>query len=299
MRALSYFVSEAGASLWRRPGAASVAVLTIAAGLFVLGFFLVIHVNLERVIGRWSESAEMSIYLADETTPEEVAEVERTIDASGLADGWERLSKEQAATRFREDFPDMAGAATQMEGNPFPASVEVRLKPEVRDAGAALDALDALARDLGALSGVADVRYDRRWIARLNAAVTFARGLGLLIVAMLAVAAALTVANVVQLAAAARRDEIQIMQLVGAPIAYVRGPFVVEGVLQGGLGAVVALLGLWVGLALLNVRYGGLAADVLGVGSVTFLPAAFWLGILGGGMLLGCIGGAIVARGVR
>lgn len=296
MRALSYFVSEAGASLWRRPRAASVAVLTIAAGLFVLGFFLVIHVNLERVIGRWSESAELSVYLADEATPEDVAEVERAIDASGLADGRERLSKEQAATRFREDFPDMAGAAAQMEGNPFPASVEVRLKPEVRDAGAALD---ALARDLGARSGVADVRYDRRWIARLNAAVTFARGLGLLIAAMLAVAAALTVANVVQLAAAARRDEIQIMQLVGAPIAYVRGPFVVEGVLQGGLGALVALLGLWVGLALLNLRYGAMAADVLGVGPVTFLPAAFWLGILGGGMLLGCIGGAIVARGVR
>lgn len=296
MRALSYFVSEAGASLWRRPRAASVAVLTIAAGLFVLGFFLVIHVNLERVIGRWSQSAELSVYLADDATPEDVAEVQRAIDASGLADGWERLSKEQAATRFREDFPDMAGAAAQMEGNPFPASVEVRLKPEVRDAGAALD---ALARDLGARSGVADVRYDRRWIARLNSVVTFARGLGLLIAAMLAVAAALTVANVVQLAAAARRDEIQIMQLVGAPIAYVRGPFVVEGILQGGLGALVALLGLWVGLALLNVRYGGLAADVLGVGPVTFLPAAVWLGILGGGMLLGCIGGAIVARGVR
>ena len=60
------------------------------------------------------------------------------------------------------------------------------------------------------------------------------RGVGLLIVTLLAIAAALTVANVVRLAAHARRDEIEIMQLVGAPLAYVRGPFVAEGVLQGG-----------------------------------------------------------------
>jgi cell division transport system permease protein len=296
MRALNYFISEAALSLWRGRRAAVVAVLTIAAGLFVLGFFLVLNVNLERVIGGWSESAELSIYLVDEITPEEVGELERVVDASGLAAHREQLSKEQAAARFREDFSDLGEAAAQMEGNPLPASIEVRLKPEARDAQGAVD---ALADAVGALGGVADVRYDRRWIARLSAAMTFVRGLGLLIVAMLATAAALTVANVVRLAAAARRDEIQIMQLVGAPLTYVRGPFVVEGVLQGGLGALVALVALWAGLGVLSARYGGLAADVLGPGAVAHLPGVYWLGIIGGGMLLGCIGGFVVARGVR
>jgi cell division transport system permease protein len=295
VRALNYFVTEAASSLWRRRGAAAIAVLTIAAGLFVLGFFLVVNQNLERVVGRWSESAELSVYFADEATDAEAAAAEAMIDASGLATGWERLSKAQAAARFREDFPDLAETASQMEGNPFPASLEVRLAAGTNGEGAAVD---ALARNLDALPGVADVRYDRRWIARLHGAVQLVRGLALLVVVMLAVAAALTVANVVRLAAAARQDEIQIMQLVGAPLAYVRGPFIVEGVLQGGVGALLALVTLWAALAALDARYGALAADVLG-GPITFLPVALWAGVLGGGMLLGCLGGAVVARAVR
>jgi cell division transport system permease protein len=295
VRALNYFVTEAARSLWRRRGAAAVAVLTIAAGLFVLGFFLVVSQNLDRVVGRWSESAELSVYFADEATDADIAGAESLVDASGLATGWERLSKEQAAARFREDFPDLAETASQMDGNPFPASLEVRLAPGLGEEGAAVD---ALARNLDALPGVADVRYDRRWIARLHGVVQLVRGLALLVVGMLAVAAALTVSNVVRLAAVAREDEIQIMQLVGAPIAYVRGPFIAEGVLQGGVGALLALVTLWAGLAALDARYGALAAGVLG-GPITFLPLGLWFGVLGGGMLLGCLGGFVVARGVR
>jgi cell division transport system permease protein len=296
LRAIKYFFVEAGASLWRRRGAATVAILTIAAGMFVLGFFLVLNSNLQRLVGRWSQSAELSVYLRDDVTPEQLKMVEEMVAESGLASGHEYLSKERAATRFREDFPDMAGAAARLESNPFPASFEVRLKSEVREAGAAVD---ALASNLASVPGVADVRYDRRWLGRLNAVVRFVRGIGLLIIAMLAVASALTVANVVRLAASARKDEIDVMQLVGAPFAYVRGPFVVEGILQGGAGALVAVLLLWIAFVAVRARYGAMLGDVLGGGTLTFLPLPFWLIIVVGGMLLGCAGGFIVARKVR
>lgn len=296
MRAIKYFFAEAGASLWRRRRAAAVAILTIAAGLFVLGFFLVLNANLQRLVGRWGESAELSVYLKDDATPEHVKAVEELIANSGLSAGHTYLSKEQAAERFRKDFPDMAGATAQLESNPFPASFEVQLSPEAREAG---EAVDSLASTVAAAPGVADVRYDRRWLTRLNAVVRFVRGIGLVIIGMLAVASALTVANVIRLAAAARRDEIHIMQLVGAPFAYVRGPFVVEGILQGGAGALVAVLLLWGLFGVIRTRYGQLMADVLGGSSLTFLSPAFWVIIVGGGMLLGCVGGLIVARKVR
>jgi cell division transport system permease protein len=79
----------------------------------------------------------------------------------------------------------------------------------------------------------------------------------------------------------------------------VRGPFVVEGILQGGIGALSAILLLWVVFLVGNARYGSLAAEALGLGSLTFLPVELWLLLVAGGMLLGCIGGLIVARGVR
>jgi cell division transport system permease protein len=89
------------------------------------------------------------------------------------------------------------------------------------------------------------------------------------------------------------------MQLVGAPLAYVRGPFVVEGVLQGGVGALLAILTLGLVFSAARARYGALAAEALGLGSITFLPAQLCLLLIVGGMLLGCLGGFVVARNVR
>lgn len=296
MRAFKYFLTEAAASLWRGWRAATIAILTIAVGLFVLGFFLVANGNLQRLTGRWAESAELSVYLTDDSTPEQQMIVSDLIDKSGLAAQRTYVSKEEAARRFQTDFPDLATAAGTLDRNPFPASFEVRLNPAIREAEAAVD---TLAATLGGLAGVADVRYDRRWLSRLNAAIRFVRGIGLLIVVMLAVASALTVANVVRLAAAARRDEIEIMQLVGAPFAYVRGPFIVEGVLQGGAGALLALALLWILFLVADARYGATAAEALGLGTLTFLPLELVAGLVVGGMVLGCIGGLVVARSVR
>jgi cell division transport system permease protein len=296
VHALRYFLVEASASLWRGRKAAVLSVLTIAGGLFVLGFFMALNTNLQRVVGRWTESAELSVYLKDDATTAQLQVVDDLIAQSGLAAAREYVSKPQAAARFKQDFPDLAGAADRMESNPFPASFEVRLKPAVREAGTAVD---NLAATLAGVQGVADVRYDRRWLARLNAVVRFLRTLGLAIIVLLAVASALTVANVVRLAAAARQDEIEIMALVGAPLAFVRGPFVVEGILQGGAGALLAMVLLWVVFGLANAKYGAAAAQAIGLGAITFLPLSLSLIIVLGGMVLGCLGGLIVARAVR
>jgi cell division transport system permease protein len=296
MRAFNYFVSEAAASLWRGRKAAILSVLTIAGGLFVLGFFLVLNSNLQRLVGRWTESAELSVYLKDDATPEQLRVVDDLISGSGLATEREYISKDQAVARFKQDFPDLAGATSRLETNPFPASFEIRLKPEVREAGGAVD---NLATTMAGLGGVADVRYDRRWLTRLNSVVRLLRALGFGVILLLAFASALTVANVVRLAASAREDEIEIMTLVGAPLAYVRGPFIVEGVLQGGVGALVAIVLLWLAFAAANARYGATAAQAVGLGAITFLPWSLGFLIVGGGMLLGCLGGLIVARAVR
>ncbi len=296
MRGFNYFLAEASASLWRGRRAAVLSVLTIAGGFFVLGFFLVLNSNLQRLVGRWTESAELSVYLKDDATQEQLRIVDELIGGSGLAASREYVSKSQAVARFKQDFPDLAGAAARLESNPFPASFEIRLRPEVREAGGAVD---NLASTLTGLEGVADVRYDRRWLSRLNSVVRLLRGLGIGIVLLLAFASALTVANVVRLAASAREDEIEIMTLVGAPLAYVRGPFVLEGVLQGGVGALVAVVLLWLVFVTANARYGATAAQAVGLGAITFLPWTIGVLLVLAGMALGCVGGLIVARGVR
>jgi cell division transport system permease protein len=296
MRALKYFVTEAAASLWRGRRSAILAILTIGAGLFVLGFFLIVNTNVRRLTERWGESAEFAVYLRDDITKPQLEAVQSLIDSSGLSAARQYVSKEQAAERFGKDFPDLGATAGKLSRNPFPASVDVRLRPEVRTAE---EAVDTLAKTLSAQPGVTDVRYDRRWLTRLNGVITFVRSIGLVIVALLALASALTVANVVRLAAHARRDEIEIMQLVGAPLAYVRGPLVLEGVMQGGAGAIVAIVALGLLFSVARARYGAAVADAVGLGAITFLPVELWIILLLGGMLLGSVGGLIVARSVR
>ena len=286
MHALRYFFAEAAASLWRGRGASALAILTIATGIFVLGFFLVANANFQRVVDRWSESAELSVYLHDSVTAEQLARIDEMAAASGLAARREYLSKAQALARFQTDFPDLAATAGTLGDNPFPASFELQLRSDVREATGAVDGLVAA---LSALAGVSDVRYDRQWLTRLNTVVRGGRLVALGIVAMLVLAAAMTVGNVVRMTAAARRDEIEIMQLVGAPFAYVRGPFVAEGILQGGLGAVLALAALTGTFYLVRARFGPL----------TFLPVPMVAVLLAGGMLLGCVAGYVVARRVR
>lgn len=296
MRALQYFFSEAFESLWRNRRAALLSMLTIGAGLFVLGFFLMVNANLQRIIGRWSDAAELAVYLRDDAQPQQIATINELVTKSGLASSVTLVSKDDARKEFARDFPDLASAAAALERNPFPASFAVRLNAAAQSAPAAVENLTST---LGSAAGVADVRYDRTWIARLDSTVRVIRGVGLAIILLLACAAALTVANVVRLTAMARSNEIEIMQLVGAPFAYIRGPFIAEGLIQGGLGALAAIVLLLVTFAGIRARFGTMMADAVGLTGVAFVPTEILLLLVVGGMALGCIGGFVVARGVR
>jgi cell division transport system permease protein len=294
MQGLKYFVREATVSLWRGRRAALLSVATIAAAVFVLGGFLLMGANLDRMVARWSAAAEFSVYWRENATREQQDGVDRVLAGSGVVAARESVTKNGALQRFKRDFPALAIAAGSLERNPLPASVEVRLRP-----GANPDSVGQLAAQIGQMAGVADVRYDRQWIERVLAVVVLARGLGVLLAAVLIVAACLTVANVVRLALFARLDEVRIMALVGAPMSYIRGPFVVEGILQGGIGTVAAVVLLYVGFRAAQARYGDAMASLAGDASFVFLPAGLTVLLVLGGLALGCVGGMVAARGAR
>jgi cell division transport system permease protein len=113
---------------------------------------------------------------------------------------------------------------------------------------------------------------------------------------LMALAAALTVASVVRLGLQGRRDEIEIMQLVGSPIAFIRGPFVAEGVIQGGVGALIAIACLWLGFAVAGSWWGTGLGTLLEGDSLQFLPLSFCAALAAGGMVVGGVGGFAAAR---
>ena len=294
MRAWQYAFDEALASLWRGRRSGALSTATIGVALFVLGAFLITTSNLERLGREWSNSAQLSVYLTDGVTAADRATIERTLapgSPGSVVASIQYLSKADALARFKKTFSDLTSTIDGLGENPLPASFEVQLL------GGASSAVDLLVAEVRQLPGVADVRYDREWLARLVAAIDVIRLVGGVLGLLLTLAAALTVANVVRLGLYARRDELDIMELVGAPSAYVRGPFVMEGTVQGGLGAVAALAALGVVFLALRGRYLVPLASAINLSAVHFLPVELCLLLVAGGMLVGCIGGLVAALG--
>jgi cell division transport system permease protein len=291
MRALRYAFDEAITSIWRERPSGLLPTMTIALALFVLGAFLLLTTNLERLGAGWSSAAEMSVYLADEASPAEREAIERALAPGAIVLGREFVSKSEALTRFKQTFGDLASTIDSAGENPLPASYEVRLRT-----GSGLDAgVDGLAAQIRRLSGVADVRYDRQWLDRLQSAISVIRAIGFMLASLLTIAAALTVANVVRLGLNARRDELDIMRLVGAPKAFVRGPFLMEGVLQGGLGAIVGLAALIAAFVLVRARYVAPLTSTIDVSAIGFLSLGLCALLVLGGMAVGCVGGLVAA----
>jgi len=287
MRALAYAWQEAVTSLARARWTLVLSIATIAVAFAMLGAFRVISGTVERVAGGWSEAAEVSVYLDDVVTEAERTAVRQVIDRSGIAAGVTLVSKEQALARFGAEFPELGDVTASLDANPFPASFEIR----VSEAGMAGGA-DALAANLAAMPGVADVRFDRQWLSRLIAVITALRTAGWVAALALVLGAATTVVAVVRLSFEARREEIGIMALVGAPVAFIRGPFVMEGAIQGALGALAALGG----LSLLGRALGqalGPLATALGPDALRPLLWTDIAGLLVGGAVVGAAAGLL------
>ena len=292
MRAFDYALRQGWASLWRSRGSSTFAIIAIALAIIVLGALLLLTWNVEQLLARWSSAAEFSVYLRDDATSEQRGAIESLIDQSGVTAGREYVSKGDALSRFRREFAELASLTSGFEDNPFPASVEVRVRADADADGRAED----LVRRLAAAPGVADVRYDREWLARIASGLATIRAAGLALATLMAIAAGVTVATVVRLGLYARREELEIMELVGAPLTFIRGPFIAEGLLQGGLGAVLAVVLLGLAYAVVVSWWGQDLSALVDGGAVQFLPPRLLAYLVAGGMAVGSAGGFAAAR---
>jgi len=283
LRAFSYFVSEALTSLWRSRLVNAVSVGTIAVSLFVLGAFLTVASALSGLVTRWTETVQVIVYLED-ATPDRVREsLANRLGEDPAVASLQFVSREEALARFRGMFRDLSSLPEDLGENPFPASLEVSLRPQRQSAAE----VERLPKAFTGVPGVREIQYDLLWIERLSTGVRLVRVVGAFLGGILVLAAVFTISNVIRLTIYAREDELDIMRLVGATRAYVKGPFVAEGVIQGGLGGLAASLLLWTALAWLSrdLQF----SDLLPHATLSLSPALAVL-LVAGGMLVGLAG---------
>ncbi|HVO13091.1 MAG TPA: permease-like cell division protein FtsX [Vicinamibacteria bacterium] len=283
LRALLYFFQEALTSLWRSRLVNAVSIGTIAVSLFVLGAFLTVASRMGEVVSRWTEKIQVIVYLDDGIESRVLESLENRLRQDAAVAAIDRVSREQALARFRELFRDLRSLPDDLGENPFPASLEVTLRPEHQSPAE----VQRLATAFTGVPGVKEIQYDLLWIERLATGVKLVRGTGAFLGGILVLAAVFTISNVIRLTIYAREDELDIMRLVGASRAYVRGPFVAEGMMHGGLGGAAASLLLWGALAW--VARGLASSDLLGRASLG-LPSGVAPLLVAGGMAVGVAG---------
>lgn len=234
---LGYFFREALRRLWvsKRTSLAAIAMITIS--LLILGGFLLVAENLRRAVVQWETRSRVTVYLTVDATPDQIGAIERFLASDPNLTKRRFVSREEALRRFKEHFSNMSSVISQLDENPFPPSFEVDIAPELEHSPVFAFRM----ADLEKLPGVEQVQFDWEWLRRLDRLIRFLNIAGILAGGILALAAAFTIANVIRLTMLLYREEIEIMRLVGATETIIRGPFLVEGLLQGTIGAVIAI----------------------------------------------------------
>jgi cell division transport system permease protein len=258
----------------------------------VLGAFLTIASNLNEVVARWSRKVQVTFYLNDGLEAPIRDSLAGRLKDDPAVESVEVISRAQALERFKTLFRDLQALPDDLGENPFPASVEATLRPGRESP----EEVQRLVAAFEKAPGVEEVQYDLLWIQRLATAIRLVRGVGALLGGILVLAGVFTISNVIRLTVYARQDELDIMRLVGATRAYVKGPFVVEGLIQGGVGGLISVALLWVAFRM--VAKDALAASDLLGRAVVFLPTGVCVFIVLGGMAVGILGSLLsIGRG--
>lgn len=177
-------------------------------------------------------------FLQKNVTDAQQINIEKKLQDSNWVRNIKFISSEEALARFRESFPELQGIIENININPFPSSFEVNLKEEFL----ASQEVQTFIEEARALNGVEDVQFNQDWIEKLQSLSRLAKAIGLFLGGILTLASFFIISNVIKLNVFARSQEIEILRLVGASNAFIRIPFLLEGMILGMLGGLVSLL---------------------------------------------------------
>ena len=290
---LGYLARTSLAGLRGSPVTTAVSVLTIGVSLVLVGAFALLLANMEELLARFGDDLQVTAYLADDLRPEQVQELVRIAQTVEGVQAARIVSKAEALERFRSGVGRGSALLEGLGENPLPASLELTLAPEHRSAAG----MSQVVGSLQGLPGVTELASGQDWVEGYLRAIALLRGIGWGLGLILALATLLIVANTIRLAVFARRDELEILSLVGASRAFVSAPFLVEGVLQGALAGTLALGLLYALFRLVLPGFEfGLELLLGGVAPRFFAPHEM-AALLAGGAGLGLLGSAAALAG--
>lgn len=258
-------------------------ITTIAFALFVTGLFGLVALNMRAALSTVAERVEIVAFVYRGTPSQQLTAASSDIAAFPEVLEVSYVSEEEALVRARRDLIEFQEAYQDLEINPLPPSLEIRLRPEYRDAKHAGD----VAERLHGFEFVEDVRYGRDWVERLDSLRQLAGLVGLAIGFAFGLVSIVIIGVTIRMTVLHRAREIRIMRLVGATDWFIRGPFLLEGAIKGFIGGVIAAL-------LCGAVFGAFEAGDLGLGmGLTFFGPLEVIFLVLFGVLLGLTGSLV------
>ena len=279
-------VREAIAAFRRAPGLAILSSASIGLSLFVLGTFGVVAHNLRVALQRIEERVEVVAYLRDDVSAGELEILQNDVRSFPEVEEVVHVSKFDAMRNAMQQLAEFRDVFTDLQMNPLPASLEIRVRPSFRDP----TSVARVAELVGLYPFVEDVRYGREWVNKIYQLRRLGGAVAAVLGVSFAVVAVLIIGTTVRMAVLARREEITVMRLVGATDGFIRRPFLLEGFITGLLGG---------GLALLLTYIGFLAVDSSLIDLQWLPPAWTAAGTVSGGLLGLLASGAALRRHLR
>lgn len=280
-----YFIQEVFHSLRRNNWMTFASIGTVAVSLFVLGVFLILVLNMNRLAGMLESQVQISVYLEDHLTDREKRQIGYDIESLQGIDTVTYVDREEAKARLAERLGDQKYLLDALsEDNPLPDAFEVTVTtPSVVESAA--EAIDSL-------QGVEEAKYGQDVVEHLFDITRLMRIFGFVLMGLLGGATLFIISNTIRLTVFARRREIAIMKYVGATDWFIRWPFLLEGIVLGCIGGFIAAVAL-------RSFYAAMAAKIYS--TLAFFPLMpqypfmnyVTLAILLAGIVIGAIGSVI------
>jgi cell division transport system permease protein len=294
-----YFIAESLQNFRRNWVMSLGAVITIFLSLVLVGAFVLAGTIVNGLVKSVESKVSISVFLKDGAASGDVEALQRTISADARVKKVNYVSKEEALARFKQSMKNDPEIVQQLKGNPLPASLEIELKDprQVEAMVATIKANPYLAKVVKnpANPEAEDIRYGQQVVKRLFAVTRIIQLIGTAFIIMLALVSIIFIQNTIRLAIYSRRKEIGIMRLVGASNWFIRGPFLLEGLIQGLIGAALAIALLGIVLASVLPSLGRILSFLtlsLPSGAVIQLSLILLLG----GMFIGLVGSGFAMR---
>lgn len=292
MRNLIYYIVRALRNMRQSPFLCSAAISTVMVALVIMAFFALVVLNVEQLTRNWGREIQVTAYFEQVLPEADILRKQQSIGAFPEVSGVEFTSSQQAFENFSRRLGDDADILQGMNKDFLPASLTIRLKSEFRNRAGVDKVINRLRQD----RHFAELRYAQDWLEKFEAFLALLHAAGLVLGGFLLFAALFIVSNTIRLTLFARRDELEVMALVGATPGFIKTPFLVEGALQGAIGGTLALL-LSYGFYQLYLKE-DLSHLLIasGIGQIDFLPPLWQGGLVVTGTCLGLVGSFLSLR---